>query len=434
MSQQFDVCIRGGGVVGRTLALLLARERLKVALVAPPVEPGHEDVRAYAINSTSRSLLESLRAWPEEPFTTPVRDIQVWGGGDNAVGAQLDFSAQSTAQPALAWIVDVPALEQRLVEAVRFQSHIDVVQAPVKAALQVVCEGQKSTSRNEFGASWTVKPYGQSAVAARLTSSQGHHGVARQWFQNGDILALLPMSGADGHTLAFPSILSVTNPALMTNYPYDMARDFEAVTVVGFIPHALAVRSDFPVKTLAELVALAKDKPGTLAYGSSGNGTSAHLAGAMFAQMAGLNVTHVPYRGAALAMQDLLSGHVQFMFLDMSTGLAHIRTSKLRALAMAPARRVAVLPDVPSIAEQGYPSYNIRAWYGLLAKAGTPPEIIQKLYAEVKRALDSPEVREIFLTQGIVPGGMPPAEFATLIKEDLAHWKRTIESLNLKQP
>ncbi len=202
MSQQFDVCIRGGGVVGRTLALLLARERLKVALVAPPVEPGHEDVRAYAINSTSRSLLESLRAWPEEPFTTPVRDIQVWGGGNNAVGAQLDFSAQSTAQPALAWIVDVPALEQRLVEAVRFQSHIDVVQAPVKAALQVVCEGQKSTSRNEFGASWTVKPYGQSAVAARLTSSQGHHGVARQWFQNGDILALLPMSGADGHTLA----------------------------------------------------------------------------------------------------------------------------------------------------------------------------------------------------------------------------------------
>lgn len=208
MSQQFDVCIRGGGVVGRTLALLLARERLKVALVAPPAEPGPEDVRAYAINSTSRVLLESLRAWPEEPFTTPVRDIQVWGTGDNALGAQLDFSAQSAAQPALAWIVDVPALALRLTEAVRFQSYIDVVQAPVKAALQVVCEGQKSTSRNEFGASWTVKPYGQSAVAARLTSSLGHHGVARQWFQNGAILALLPMSGADGHTLAL--VWSVT--------------------------------------------------------------------------------------------------------------------------------------------------------------------------------------------------------------------------------
>ena len=284
-------------------------------------------------------------------------------------------------------------------------------------------------------------PGGPTDVMARTIGKTMSHNLGQPVIienkaGGGGLIALgeVARAPADGHTLAFPSILSVTNPALMTNYPYDMARDFEAVTVVGFIPHALAVRSDFPVKTLAELVALAKDKPGTLAYGSSGNGTSAHLAGAMFAQMAGLNVTHVPYRGAALAMQDLLSGQVQFMFLDMSTGLAHIRTSKLRALAMAPARRVAVLPDVPSIAEQGYPSYNIRAWYGLLAKAGTPPEIIQKLYAEVKRALDSPEVREIFLAQGIVPGGMPPAEFATLIKEDLAHWKRTIESLNLKQP
>lgn len=273
-------------------------------------------------------------------------------------------------------------------------------------------------------------------IAKTMSQSMGQPVIIENKAGGGGLIALgeVARAPADGHTLAFPSILSVTNPALMANYPYDMARDFEAVTVVGFIPHALAVRSDFPVKTLAELVALAKEKPGTLAYGSSGNGTSAHLAGAMFAQMAGINVTHVPYRGASLAMQDLLSGQVQFMFLDMSTGLAQIKAGKLRALAMAPARRVAVLPEVPSIAEQGYPSYNIRAWYGLLAKAGTPPDIIQKLYAEVKRALDSPEVREIFLAQGIVPGGMPPAEFATLIKEDLAHWKRTIESLNLKQP
>lgn len=202
MSQQFDVCIRGGGVVGRTLALLLARERLKVALVAPPVEPGHEDVRAYAINSASRSLLEGLRAWPEAPSVTPVSSMHVWGAGSSNADARLDFSSQDVAQSALAWIVDVPALEQRLGDAVRFQSHIDVVPAPVKAALQVVCEGQKSTSRNEFGASWTVKPYAQSAIAARLTSSQPHHGVARQWFKNGEILALLPLSGADGHAVA----------------------------------------------------------------------------------------------------------------------------------------------------------------------------------------------------------------------------------------
>ena len=202
MSQQFDVCIRGSGVVGQTLALLLARERLKVALVASPAVPGYEDVRAYAINTASRQLLENLRAWPEEPFVTPVLDMQVWGTGGSDTGAVLDFSAQNAAQSALAWIVDVQALEQRLSDAVRFQSHIDLVQAPVKAALQVVCEGQKSTSRNEFGASWTVKSYAQSAIAARLTSSQPHHGVARQWFKNGDILALLPLSGADGNSVA----------------------------------------------------------------------------------------------------------------------------------------------------------------------------------------------------------------------------------------
>ena len=178
MSQQFDVCIRGGGVVGRTLSLLLARERLKVALVAPPDHAGHEDVRAYAINTASRRLLEDLRAWPEDPFVTPVLNMQVWGAGGTDAGARLDFSAQSTGEAALAWIVDVPALEQRLSDAVRFQSQIDLVQAPVKAALQVVCEGQKSTSRNEFGASWSIKSYAQSAIAARLNASQPHNGVA----------------------------------------------------------------------------------------------------------------------------------------------------------------------------------------------------------------------------------------------------------------
>ena len=271
-------------------------------------------------------------------------------------------------------------------------------------------------------------------IGKSMSQNMGQAVIIENKAGGGGLIALgeVARAPADGYTLAFPSILSVTNPALMPSYPYDMARDFDAITVVGSIPHALAVRPDFSAKTLAELVALAKDKPGTLAYGSSGNGTSAHLAGAMFAQIAGIKVTHVPYRGASLAMQDLLSGQVQFMFLDMSTGLAQIKAGKLRALAIAPAKRVAVLPDVPSIAEQGYPSYNIRAWYGLLAKAGTPPEIIQKLYGEVKRALDSAEVREIFLAQGIVPGGMPPAEFATLIREDLAQWKRTIEQLQIK--
>ena len=229
MSQQFDVCIRGGGVVGRTLALLLARERLRVALVVKSVEPDQlqtapaadkvrDDVRAYALNSASKRLLESLRAWPEGLATTPVLEMQIWGDADG----QLDFTAQSVGQPALAWIVDVPALEQQLSQALRFQPHIETVQAPVKAALQVICEGQKSSSRNEFGARWTVKPYPQKAIAARLESDKPHQGVARQWFKNGEILALLPVAGAGGNSVALVwSVSTERADALLTLSPED---------------------------------------------------------------------------------------------------------------------------------------------------------------------------------------------------------------------
>ena len=211
MSKPFDVCIRGGGVVGRSLALLLARERLRVALVARPVPdadlavPPPQDVRAYALNSASRQLLESLRAWPDAASATAVRQMLVWGDD----GGQLDFSANGGKGAALAWIVDVPALEQQLAEAVRYQPQIETVPAPVQAALSVVCEGKASSSRNEFGAAWTVKSYPQKAIAARLLSDLPHSGVARQWFINGEVLALLPMGGEHGNSVALVWSVSV---------------------------------------------------------------------------------------------------------------------------------------------------------------------------------------------------------------------------------
>ncbi len=212
MSKPFDVCIRGGGVVGRTLALLLARERLRVALVARPApdSPAVEDVRAYALNSASRQLLESLRCWPEAPAATAVRDMKVWGDD----GGQLAFSAGSSGA-ALAWIVDVPALEHKLAQAVQYQPQIEIVPAPVAAALSVVCEGKASSSRNEFGAGWTVKRYPQKAIAARLHSDQPHHGVARQWFSQGEVLALLPMEGDQGNSLALVWSVTVERAALL---------------------------------------------------------------------------------------------------------------------------------------------------------------------------------------------------------------------------
>ena len=220
MTKPFDVCIRGDGVVGRTLALLLARERLRVALVAHP-SPAQAavdtpaDVRAYALNGASREVLQTLRCWPETPFVTAVQEMQVWGDD----GGKLDFSALDVAQEALAWIVDVPELEQQLIQAVRYQPQIEIVQAPVKAALTVICEGKKSRSREEFGASWSVKPYPQKAIAARLQSDRPHGGVARQWFAGGDILALLPLSGITGNSVALVWSVSVERADALEKLP-----------------------------------------------------------------------------------------------------------------------------------------------------------------------------------------------------------------------
>lgn len=200
MAQSFDVCIRGDGIVGRSLALLLARARLRVALLSPPVAgPARADVRAYALNRASRELLSQLRVWPEDPMATPVTGMQVWGDD----GGRLDFHPpQGSAE--MAWLVDVQALQSQLEQALRFAPEVHRIESldGIKAALTVVCEGQGSRSRGEFGVQWTHKPYGQHALAARLSSTVPHGGVARQWFQGGDILALLPLGGDGGRELA----------------------------------------------------------------------------------------------------------------------------------------------------------------------------------------------------------------------------------------
>ncbi len=218
MTQRFDVCIRGDGIVGRSLALLLARERLRVAIQRAP-QAGHAglpDVRAYALNPASRALLERLRVWPDTEHATPVNGMQVWGDD----GGQLAFAPpQGLAE--VAWIVDVPALEARLSQALSFAPEVQVLEStePVKAALTVVCEGRHSQSRREFGVEWTVKPYGQKALAARFASTLPHQGMARQWFLGGDILALLPLGGAQGCDYALVWSLEAGRAAELESLP-----------------------------------------------------------------------------------------------------------------------------------------------------------------------------------------------------------------------
>jgi 2-polyprenyl-6-methoxyphenol hydroxylase-like FAD-dependent oxidoreductase len=202
MTRPFDICIRGAGIVGRTLALHLAGKQLRVALVASDATPsatnGASDVRAYALSLPSRQLLESVRCWPDEQHATPVLAMQVYGDS----GGQVAFNASDTPAEALNWIVDVPVLEARLLEAVRYQGLIEVASAPQSAALTVVCEGRASSSRQEWGVQWDVKPYGQSALATRVMCVTAHAQVARQWFHNGEILAFLPLDGPQGNLCA----------------------------------------------------------------------------------------------------------------------------------------------------------------------------------------------------------------------------------------
>ena len=202
MSQAFDVCVRGGGIVGRAAALLLARDRLRVALVAEPALPsgGASDVRAYAMNKASRELLLSLRSWPDAEHATPVLAMNVHGDE----GGEVNFHAPelSPGDDTLAWIVDVPALQARLVEAVRYQPLIELVDAPQPAALTVICEGKASATRSEFGVDYDVTPYAQQAIACRLICEEPHRQAARQWFADGEILAFLPLGGPAGNLVA----------------------------------------------------------------------------------------------------------------------------------------------------------------------------------------------------------------------------------------
>lgn len=194
----FDICIRGAGVVGRTLALLLASERLRVALVVPNHPTATVDVRAYALNSASQNLLQLLRAWPDAQHATAVRHMEVHGDAQSSV----HFDAGSHNVQALTWIVDVPALEQHLSDAVRYQPLIEVVHQPVEAALTVICEGRASATRQELGVEFDVTPYAQTAIATRLTCSEPHGQIARQWFSPLGILAFLPLQGPQGHSVA----------------------------------------------------------------------------------------------------------------------------------------------------------------------------------------------------------------------------------------
>ena len=229
-----------------------------------------------------------------------------------------------------------------------------------------------------------------------------------------DIAAKAP---ADGYTLFLGGVGSLAvNPQLMPKIPYDPFKDFAPIILLASAPSVVAVNLSQPFKTIQDMTAFAKKNPNRLNYASNGNGSSAHLAAVLYESMAGVEMAHIPYKGLAPAMTDLMSGQVQLMFSSLVAIVPHIKAGKLRALAVTGTKRSSLLPDIPTLAESGLPSYEAGSWYGLLAPAGTPTEIIQKLNQESVKALREANVREALNKEGADVAGGTPDDFTKHIK------------------
>ena len=238
---------------------------------------------------------------------------------------------------------------------------------------------------------------------------------------------------ADGYTLLMGDVGPLTiNPALYAKLPYDPAKDFAPVSQVAFLPFLLVVHPSVQADSLENLVALAKAKPGEFNYASVGNGSAVHLATELLKTEAGIDIVHVPYKGSAPALADLVGGRVSMMLVNVLSALPYVKSGQLRALAIATAQRSAALPDLPTVAEADMPGFVAGAWFGILVPAGTPPEIIGKLNAEIVRVLRLPDVIDRLASQGAEAIGDTPEQFAGHIRRETAKWAKVVKDSGAK--
>jgi tripartite-type tricarboxylate transporter receptor subunit TctC len=239
---------------------------------------------------------------------------------------------------------------------------------------------------------------------------------------------LVAKAAPDGYTLFIGTIANAINASLYARLPFDFARDFAPIAPGGSSPNMLVVHPSVPVRTVAELIKLAKSKPGQLSFGSSGVGTLPHLAAEMFNGMAGLKMTHIPYKGSPQATFDLIGGQFELMFGIGSAVMPEVKHGRLRAVAVTTLARLPALPEVPTIAESGLPGFEAVTWFGFVAPAGTPREIIMKLNAEMTRVTALPEVKQQLSAQSIDTLNSTPEQFATYIRDEIAKWARVVKT------
>ena len=265
-------------------------------------------------------------------------------------------------------------------------------------------------------------------LAARLSSSLGYNVfVENRPGAGGTIGAdFVAKSAPDGYTLLFTGTPHVISAWVYKKLPYDPLKDFEPVALVASGPYVLVVNPQLPVHSIRELIAAAKAQPGKIDYASSGNGSAQHLVSALFASMAGVELNHVPYKGSGPAMQDLLGGQVKVSFAGIPNVLPHVKAGRLRALAVSTPRRSPDLPDVPTAAEAGVPGYQATLWLNLAAPAGTPGEIVQRLYAETAKALQDAELQQSFRAAGVEASPMSPQELAGFMRAEYEKWGKVV--------
>jgi tripartite-type tricarboxylate transporter receptor subunit TctC len=271
-------------------------------------------------------------------------------------------------------------------------------------------------------------------IAQRLSENLGQQVIVENRPGAGATLAtdLVAKSAPDGYTLFLTPSAHALSPSIYRKLPFDPVKDFAAVGQMASVPLVVIVSASLQVNTLRELIDLARAKPSFINFGSGGNGAAQHLAGEFLKSLAGIEMVHVPYKGSGQAIPDLIAGQIQLMVEPLASAMPHIRGGRVKALAITSRQRVPSLPELPTAEEAGLPGFEVTAWYGLLAPAGTPPEVVARLNAEVNRIIAQPAMRESLATQGAIPVGGTPQQFMDLIVAEIARWRPIIQKAGIR--
>jgi len=271
-------------------------------------------------------------------------------------------------------------------------------------------------------------------LAVRLTESLGQTVVVDNRAGGGTVIGteIVARSAPDGHTLLVVPAPFTINPTLLQKLPYDPLNDFTPITLINTTPLVVVVNPSVPARSVKELIALARSKPGMLNFGSSGTGGSNHLAGELFNAMAGVKMVHVPYKGNAPALTDLVGGHVDLVFNGLTSAYPLIKGGKIRPLAVTSSKRSGVLPELPTLDEEGLKGFEAVAWNGLAGPARTPKDVVDRLAAEVARILGNAEMRERLRAEGSDPVGSSPQAFAQFLRDEIAKWRKVITTARVK--